>query len=83
MPTSVPPFPEHVSEKRDFLPEGSPRLLVGHKGDSMDDLYDKVKDNVALRKKWAGECGVGFALPASIVPNVPEKRVKTKRAKAA
>ncbi len=37
----------------------------------------------ALRKKWAGECGVGFELPASIVPNVPKTRAKSKRAKAA
>ena len=49
----------------------------------MDDLYDKVKDNAPLRKKWAEQCGVGFELPASVVPNVPKMRVKTKRVKAA
>ena len=64
-------------------PKGLRDYWLGHKGDSMDDLYDKVKHNVGLRKKWAAECGVGFELPASIVPNVPKKRVKTKRAKAA
>ena len=64
-------------------PKGLRDYWLGHKGDSMDDLYDKVKHNVALRKKWAAECGVGFELPASIVPNVPKKRVKTKRTKAA
>jgi hypothetical protein len=64
-------------------PKGLRDYWLGHKGDSMDDLYDKVKHNVGLRKKWAAECGVGFELPASIVPNVPKKRVKTKREKAA
>jgi integrase len=64
-------------------PKGLRDYWLGHKGDSMDDLYDKVKDNAGLRKKWAAECGVGFELPASIVPNVPKKRVKTKREKAA
>jgi hypothetical protein len=33
--------------------------------------------------KVAAEYGVGFELPASIVPNVPKNRVKVKRAKAA
>ncbi len=49
----------------------------------MDDLYDMVKDNTAFRKQKAAEYGVGFKLPASIVPNVPKKRVNVKRAKAA
>jgi hypothetical protein len=49
----------------------------------MDDLYDMVKDNAAFRKQKAAEYVVGFELPASIVPNVPKKRVKVKRAKAA
>jgi len=33
----------------------------------MDDLYDMVKDNSALRKQKAAEYGVGFELPASIL----------------
>jgi len=49
----------------------------------MDDLYDKVKHNVALRRRWAAECGVGFELPASVVPNVPKNSVKVEHAKAA
>jgi len=32
----------------------------------MDDLYDMVKDNSALRKQKAAEYGVGFELPASV-----------------
>jgi hypothetical protein len=37
----------------------------------MDDMYDKVKDNAALRKKLAEQCGIGFEIP-SVVPNVPK-----------
>jgi hypothetical protein len=40
---------------------------LGHAGNTMDDLYDMVKDNAALRKQKAAEYGVGFELPASIV----------------
>jgi hypothetical protein len=48
----------------------------------MSDLYDKIKEDVPFRKKWAAQCGFGFELP-SVVPNVPKKAVKTKAAKAA
>jgi hypothetical protein len=41
----------------------------------MDDLYDKVKDNVGFRRKKAEEYGIGFDLPSyysSVVPKVPK-----------
>ena len=63
-------------------PKGLRDYWLGHKGDSMDDLYDMVKHNVPLRKKWAQECGFGFELP-SVVPNVPKISEKTETAKAA
>jgi hypothetical protein len=37
----------------------------------MSDLYDKIKEDVAFRRKWAERCGFGFAL-LSVVPNVPK-----------
>ena len=37
----------------------------------MSDLYDKVKEDVGFRRKWAERCGFGFELP-SVVPNVPK-----------
>lgn len=57
----------------------------GHAGNSMDDLYDMVKHNVAFRKQKAAEHGIGFELPTSvsIVPNVPKNTAKTKIKKAA
>lgn len=48
----------------------------------MDDLYDRVRDDVEFRRKKAAEYGVGFELP-SIVPNVPRIAHKTMAAKAA
>jgi integrase len=63
-------------------PEGLYKYWMGHAGESMSDLYDKIKEDVAFRKKWAEQCGFGFELP-SVVPNVPKKAAKTKAAKAA
>ena len=56
------------------------------KGNSMDDLYDMVKDNAGLKKKKAEQYGVGFQLPtsvSSVVPNVPKKQCKLGSEKAA
>jgi hypothetical protein len=44
---------------------------MGHAGNSMSDLYDKVKENLPLRKEWAEKCGFGFSLPI-VVPKVPK-----------
>jgi integrase len=59
-------------------PKGLRDYWLGHAGNSMDDLYDMVKDNTAFRKKKAEEFGIGFELPSavSVVPNVPKKRCK-------
>ena len=66
-------------------PKGLRDYWLGHVGNSMDDLYDMVKDNTALRKKKAEEYGVGFKLPGSVsmIPNVPKKQRKLGSAKAA
>jgi hypothetical protein len=42
----------------------------------MSDLYDKIKEDVAFRRKWAERCGFGFQL-LSVVPNVPKCTEKT------
>ena len=52
-------------------PEGLYKYWLGHAGKDMSDLYDKIKEDVAFRRKWAERCGFGFELP-SVVPNVPE-----------
>jgi NADPH:quinone reductase-like Zn-dependent oxidoreductase len=63
---------------RTECPEGLYKYLMGHAGESMSDLYDKIKEDVPFRKKWAEQCGFGFELP-SVVPNVPKKAAKRKR----
>jgi hypothetical protein len=49
---------------------------MAHAGNSMSDLYDKIKEDVQFRKLWAEKCGFGFELP-SVVPNVPKSSEKT------
>jgi integrase len=63
-------------------PEGLYKYWMGHAGEDMSDLYDKIKEDVAFRRKWAERCGFGFELP-SVVPNVPKTAEKAKAAKAA
>jgi integrase len=63
-------------------PEGLYKYWLGHAGKDMSDLYDKIKEDVAFRRKWAERCGFGFELP-SVVPNVPKIVKKTKLKKAA
>ena len=55
---------------RTACPEGLVKFWMGHADESMGDLYDKIKEDVAFRKEWAEKCGFGFNLP-SVVPNVP------------
>jgi hypothetical protein len=55
---------------------------MGHAGGDMSDLYDKIKEDVAFRRRWAERCGFGFHLP-SVVPNVPKFTEKTEAAMAA
>ena len=68
-----------------LCPKGLRDYWLGHAGNSMDDLYDMVKDNPVLRKQRAAEYGIGFELPISmsIVPNVPKNAANTKAKKAA
>jgi hypothetical protein len=64
-------------------PKGLRDYWLGHAGNTMDDLYDMVKHNVAFRQLKAKEYGIGFELPASVVPNVPRISEKTEAAEAA
>jgi integrase len=55
-------------------PDGLQKFWLGHAGETMTDLYDKVKEDLQFRLEWAEKCGIGFELPEfglSIVPNVP------------
>jgi len=48
----------------------------------MSDLYDKIKEDIQLRKEWAERSGFDFELP-SVVPNVPKIAEKNELQKAA
>jgi hypothetical protein len=48
----------------------------------MDDLYDKIKEDVQFRRKWAEQCGFGFELP-SVVPSEPKCTENSEAAVAA
>jgi len=63
-------------------PEGLYKYWLGHAGRDMSDLYDKIKEDVTFRRKWAERCGFGFEL-SSVVPNVPKIVQKPAAAKAA
>jgi integrase len=52
-------------------PVGLQKFWMGHAEETMGDLYDKGKEDNALRKNWADRCGLGFDLPP-VVPVVPK-----------
>jgi integrase len=54
-------------------PEGVLKFWLGHAPETMSDLYDKIRHDVAFRKDVAERVGVGFQLPASIAPNAPKR----------
>ena len=51
-------------------PEGLYKYWMGYAGKDISDLYDKIKEDISFRRKWAEQCSCGFELP-SVVPNVP------------
>ena len=63
-------------------PDGLCKYWLGHAGKDMSDHYDKIREDVAFRRKLAEECGFGFEL-SSVVPSVPRIALKTEAAKAA
>jgi integrase len=63
-------------------PEGLQKYWMGHAGESMSDLYDKVHEDVAFRRKWAEKAGFGFEVP-SVVPKVPKIEENRVNAEAA
>jgi len=56
-------------------PQGLYKFWMGHAGDGMSDLYDKIRHDVAFRKEVAERIGLGFELPsknAVVGPNGPK-----------
>jgi hypothetical protein len=57
-------------------PEGLYKYWLGHAGKDMSDLYDKIKEDIQFRKKWAERCGFGFRVGFSCTerPEMYRKR---------
>lgn len=45
-------------------PPGVRKFWMGHAGEGMSDLYDKIKNDVPFRKEVADKAGLGFELPS-------------------
>jgi len=58
--------------RKQKTPEDLIRLWLGHGQATVTDLYVNIDNEKAWRKKEAERVGVGFTLPASVVPNVPK-----------
>lgn len=56
---------------RTTCPESVRKFWLGHAGQNMSDLYDKIKEDVPFRRECAERPGIGFDLPSAI-PNVPK-----------
>lgn len=48
-------------------PPGILQFWMGHAGEGMSDLYDKIKENVSFRKEVAEKAGLGFEIPTKII----------------
>jgi integrase len=69
--------------RKQKAPEDLIRLWLGHGGTSVTDLYVNIEKEKAWRKTEADRVGVGFALPTSVVPNVPKLQKSSVVGKAA
>jgi hypothetical protein len=47
------------------MSRGLYKYWISHAGKDMSDLYDKIKEDVPFRRKWAERCGFGFQLALS------------------
>jgi len=58
------------------VPTDLERFWMGHANETVGDDYSGLKENIVFRKKVAERIGIGFELPSSIVPNVPNASVE-------
>jgi integrase len=52
--------------RNSLCPDGLLKFWMGHAGKDMSDRYDRVRENVELRRDFAKKVGVGFELPTAI-----------------
>jgi len=53
-------------------PPGLLQFWMGHAGEGMSDLYDKIKADVKFRKEMAEKAGLGFDIPSKSVQDWQE-----------
>jgi integrase len=64
-------FRETYLRNKTECPDGLRQFWMGYAGNSMDDLYDKIREDVQLRQQMAEHVGLGYKLPEFVVPVVP------------
>ncbi len=57
--------------RKQYAPEDLIRFWLGHANKSVTDMYSKLKEDVAFRKKVAEQVGIGFKLPAEKPEDAP------------
>jgi hypothetical protein len=58
--------------------DGLQKFWLGHAGDTMTDLYDKVKEDQQFRLGLAEQYGIGFELPEFGLFDVPKSPIVPK-----
>lgn len=64
--------------RKQHAPEDLIRFWLGHANKSVTDVYSKLKEDVAFRKKVAEQVGIGFGLPAEkpdVAPNCTQSEL--------
>jgi integrase len=65
--------------RKQRCPDDLRHFWLGHPGRSVEDDYDRTREDVEFRKQVVESVGLGFEIPAStssIVPNVPKLAVE-------
>jgi len=57
--------------RKQHAPEDLIRFWLGHANKTITDLYSKLREDVAFRKKVAEQVGIGFELPGEIPEPAP------------
>jgi integrase len=61
--------------RKQRCPKDLRNFWLGHAGSSVEDDYDRLRDDFDFRKQVIETVGLGFEVPASLVPIVPKSEV--------
>jgi integrase len=57
-------------------PEDLIKAWLGHSEENVTDGYSKLRDNLAFCHKKVEEIGLGFALPSTMIPMIPNANIR-------